>query len=380
MSALDSANTETAGPSAGYERLVAAGEITPDPAQERAVARLQDLHQRLAGYEPDSFGRRLKIWLGRPTPPPRGLYLWGPVGRGKSMLMDLFFATAPLVPKRRVHFHEFMLETHAALHEWRRRLKRANEDADPIPPVAAAIAAEARLLCFDEFQVSDVADAMILGRLFTALFENGVVVVATSNRAPEELYAGGLNRQLFLPFIDLLKERLEVVELAGPTDYRLEAMTGHAVYHCPLGPAAEAEMDACWRRLTHGVAGAPATLRVQERRLTLPRASDGVARASFADLCEAPLGAADYLEIARRFHTLLLDRIPRLGPEQRNAAKRFVILIDALYEHRVKLVCSADAPPQALYPKGDGSFEFARTVSRLIEMQSADYLAAAHVA
>lgn len=373
------------GPRAIYRERVHSGRLTADPAQEFAIEKLQALEDALKSYGRARQNRVLQ-WFGRePAPPPRGLYLWGHVGRGKSMLMDLFFETAPIARKRRVHFLQFMLETHEAIHAWRQANKRGeisradktNGD-DPIAPVARAIAGKVRLLCFDEFQVSDVADAMILGRLFTALFEHGVVVVLTSNRAPDTLYEGGLNRQLFVPFIELLKERLEVVHLVSPTDYRLARLSGHPVYHSPLGPRADREMDAAWLRLTDTPRGKPMKLEVQGRKLQVPQAAHGVARFSFADLCEAAVGGPDYLQIAWTFHTVLLDHIPRMERAQRNEAKRFVTLIDALYDNRVKLICSADGPPDSLYPAGDGSFEFARTVSRLMEMQSAEYLALGH--
>ncbi|HEX4891311.1 MAG TPA: cell division protein ZapE [Alphaproteobacteria bacterium] len=373
------------GPRAVYRERVQSGQVKADPAQEFAIEKLQTLEDALGRYR-HAARNRVLAWLGRETaPPPRGLYLWGEVGRGKSMLMDLFFDTVPVARKRRVHFLQFMLETHEAIHAWRQANKRgeisqagkSNGD-DPIAPVARAIADKVQLLCFDEFQVSDVADAMILGRLFTALFEHGVVVVLTSNRAPDTLYEGGLNRQLFLPFIELLKQRLEVVQLVSSTDYRLARLSGHPVYHTPLGPAADREMDAAWLRLTDVPRGKPMRLEVQGRKLLVPQAASGVARFGFADLCEAAVGGPDYLQIAWTFHTVLLDHIPCMDRGQRNEAKRFVTLIDALYDNRVKLICSAGGPPDALYPAGDGSFEFARTVSRLMEMQSVEYLAMGH--
>ncbi len=377
------------GPTLAYRQMLDAGELKPDPAQESAVAALQRLYGDLKSYDPRGGGF---LWFRSSPRPPCGLYLHGGVGRGKSMLMDLFFDSVPLKKKRRDHFHEFMLETHAAIHEWRqltpkqRRKKMAglnfkgsNGDMDdPIPPVAHRIAHDATLMCFDEFQVLDVTDAMILGRLFTELFANGVVLVATSNRAPEELYKGGLNRQLFLPFIDLLKDRLEIFELNGPEDYRLARLKGVEIYHHPLDAAARTQMDAAWKRLTDHAHGNPCTLTVQGRTLHVPQADKGVARFDFDDLCAKPLGAADYLAVAHHFHTVLIDDIPKMGPARRNEAKRFVTLIDALYDNKVKLICSADAPPDGLYPAGDGSFEFERTASRLIEMQSEDYMAAGH--
>lgn len=378
------------GPLAAYEEMRAAGHLREDPAQLAVVKRLQRLHDELATGSSD------KGWLGRlfrrdarPSSP-RGLYIHGGVGRGKSMVMDLFFASAPVAKKRRVHFHAFMLDVHARIHEWRRMDRAARERMawrgvgdDPIPPLAARLAEEARLLCFDEFQVTDVADAMILSRLFTALMDAGVVVVATSNRVPEDLYLGGLNRQLFLPFIALVRERLDVIPLDGPTDYRLARLAGAKVYHWPISDDATRALSEAFYRLTDNEVGdrsavGPEEIEVQGRKLYVPVASRGVAVFSFKRLCANPLGPADYLAIAWRYHTVIIVGIPRLGPEKRNEAKRFVTLIDALYENRVKLLCSAEAPPEELYPAGDGAFEFERTVSRLNEMQSADYLAQGH--
>jgi cell division protein ZapE len=309
----------------------------------------------------------------------RGIYLWGGVGRGKSMLMDLFFAHATTEPRRRVHFHEFLIEVHAAIHT-----HRQHSGDDPIPVVAAVVAASAKLLCFDEMQVRDVADAAILSRLFTALFEAGTMIVATSNRPPADLYKDGLNRQLFLPFIALLEDRLDIVPLNGPVDYRLDRLGGAPTYYVPNGPEATAALSDAFFRLTDfpvedRVRVPSETIAVPGgRSLFVPKAIKGVAVFSFSRLCRAALGAADYLAVARRFHTVILVGVPVMGPANRNEAARFVTLIDELYEHRVKLLIAADAPPQELYPAGDGAFEFERTVSRLQEMQSADYLALGH--
>ena len=363
-----------------WRARVDAGALTADADQERAAEALTDLFARLKPWKPGK-----KPWFGKTKPAPTGLYLWGGVGRGKSMLMDLFFDLAPVKAKRRVHFHEFMQDVHARIGEWRGlkpgQRKRRPEyvrgvDDDPIPPVARALSRQARLLAFDEFQVTDIADAMILGRLFGRMFEEGVVVVATSNRHPDDLYKQGINRQLFEPFIDLFKTRLDMLPLDGGVDYRLEQLQAAPVYYSPLGPQAEKAMDAAWQRLTQGARPQSCVLLVQGRELKVKREAAGVARFGFADLCARALGAADYLMLASRFHTLLLDDVPVLTSDKRNEAKRFVILIDALYEAKTKLVMSAAAEPDALYPEGDGVFEFERTASRLMEMRSQDYLAA----
>ncbi|WP_300551766.1 cell division protein ZapE [Maricaulis sp.] len=359
---------------------IASGELSPDADQERAAQALGALQQRLANWKPGKRGL-----FSKPKPAPKGLYLWGGVGRGKSMLMDLFYDDAPTQPKRRVHFHEFMQDVHARIAEWRglseRERRRRSEYVkgagdDPIPPVARALIAGSRLLCFDEFQVTDIADAMILGRLFEALYAEGIVVVATSNRFPDDLYKDGINRQLFVPFIEELKSRMDLFELNGGVDHRLRQLEAAPVYYCPLDTDAELAMEDAWDRLTHCAAPQQCTLIVNGRELIVEREAAGVARFGFEELCARPLGAADYLAISRRFHTVLLERTPRLSPDKRNEAKRFVTLIDTLYEARTKLVMSADAEPQDLYPAGDGAFEFERTVSRLIEMRSHDYLAA----
>jgi cell division protein ZapE len=350
-----------------YRALVKSGELKPDKAQEAAVKKLQALADALAKYRPGRsflFGRR---------PAPRGLYLWGDVGRGKSLLMDLFFESVRIAKKSRVHFNAFMADIHAAIHA-----EREKHGEDPIPPVARAIAENATLLCFDEFQVSDVADAMILGRLFQQLFALGVVVVATSNTPPKNLYQGGLNRQLFLPFIAMLEEKLETIELKGAVDYRLQRMSGLDIYITPLGPEADAKMDAAWKRLTDTARGEAQWLTVLGRSLRVPQAAKGVARFSFDDLCGQPLAAADYLAVARHYHTLLLDHIPRMDSTMRNEARRFIVLIDTLYDEGVKLICSAAAEPGALYEAGDGAEAFRRTASRLMEMRSDDYLKRGH--
>jgi cell division protein ZapE len=363
---------------AAYQALVDAGELRPDPDQRRAAERLDALARELAA-PPAAPGLLGRLFGAKAPPPPRGLYIWGAVGRGKSMLMDLFHAEASVEPKRRIHFHEFMLDIHERIHAHRQA-----SGEDPIPAVAREVAAAARLLCFDEMQVTNVADAMILSRLFTALLDAGVTVVTTSNRPPHDLYKDGLNRQLFLPFIALLEARLDVLGLNGPTDYRLERLGGMPTYYVPNGPEATAALSEAFFRLTdHPVedrAHVPSeTIEVPGgRSLFVPKSLKGVAVFSFKRLCGQPLWAADYLAVARRYHSVILVGVPQLGPERRNEAARFVTLIDALYEHRCKLLMSADAPPQSLYPAGDGAFEFERTVSRLMEMQSADYLAEGH--
>ncbi|MGE0660806.1 MAG: cell division protein ZapE [Reyranellaceae bacterium] len=368
---------------AAYEARLAAGQLRKDAAQARILGRLQAMVDRLAA-PPSSGGLLARLGLRRSSAQanaPGGLYIWGPVGRGKSMLMDLFFEAAPVERKRRVHFHEFMIEVHERLHRRRQSLieKGAPPEADPIPPFARAIAAETRLLCFDEFQVTNIADAMILGRLFATLFDEGVAVVATSNRAPDDLYRNGLQRDRFLPFIELLKSKVEVAVLAGDQDYRLARLRDISVYVSPLGAMADDKLAAAFARLTDDATGERRVLKTQGREVVMPRWAQGVAWFTFEELCARPLGAADYIAIAEHCHTVIVQDIPKLTANRRNEAMRFVTLIDELYEHKVKLICSAAAIPQALYPEGDGSFEFERTVSRLLEMQSHDYLAQHHV-
>jgi cell division protein ZapE len=365
-----------------YLDLVRRGEIGRDPAQECVVRKLDDLRQRL-GDGAAAHRSGLIGWLfgrGQGDPPPRGLYLWGGVGRGKTMLMDLFFEAAPTTRKRRIHFHAFMADVHARIHAWRQATTNGAGGNDPVAPVAAALADDARLLCLDEFAVTDIADAMLLGRLFEALFSRGLVMVATSNVAPRDLYRDGLNRALFLPFVALLEERMDVVHLDARTDFRLEKLAGEPVYLVPADAAARRALDRTFRSLTGRDRGEPARIELLGRTLTVPQAVAGVARFSFADLCVRPLGPADYLALARRFHTVLVDEIPVLRPEQRNEARRLILLIDTLYDSRVKLVASAQAEPGALFTAVEGAeaFEFRRTVSRLIEMQARDYLALPH--
>jgi len=344
-----------------YEAKVAAGAIARDPAQEAVLPELERIRQALLNpVKSGWFG-----WGGRA--PVRGLYLWGGVGRGKSMLMDLFVDTLGEVPARRVHFHAFMQEIHEAMHAAR---QRGVEDA--LMPAAQAVIDQVRCLAFDEMQITDITDAMIVGRLFEALTGAGVAVVTTSNRAPDELYKNGLNRQLFLPFIELLTERMEVHELAGPKDFRQDRLKGSPVYFSPENAAARAAMEAIWRDLTGG-RSEPLVLKVKGREVEIPGFGNGVARASFYDLCGRPLGPGDYLALAAEAKVLLLDGIPRLGRGNFNEARRFVTLIDALYEAKVRLIASAAAQPEMLYVEGDGAFEFERTASRLREMQAEDW-------
>jgi cell division protein ZapE len=360
------------GPLAFYRARRQTGEILPDPSQQMAVEKLQSLWRALADYKPGNGERGWRARLGfgaTQAEPPLGLYIFGGVGRGKSMLMDMFFATAPVAKKRRVHFYAFMLEVHERIHA------RRDKKGDPIGPVAKAIATEATLLCFDEFHVTDIADAMILGRLFTALFAAGVVVVATSNRAPDELYKDGLQRERFLPFIDLLKERLDILELDGGRDYRLARFHGRQTYFTPADDGAYRALERAFADLTDNASAASGTLLVQGRFIVVPRAAKKVAWFSFEELCMQPHGPADYLALCAAYHTFILEGIPELGRERRNEAKRLNIFIDTLYEAHGNLVASAAVPPQALYPDGDGAFEFQRTVSRLLEMQSDDYIA-----
>jgi cell division protein ZapE len=375
---------------AQYAALIASGEIERDAAQEEALDLLAGLEARLREHRLARKSSSLGWLFGtreRREETIRGLYLFGDVGRGKTMLMDMFFAASAVKRKRRAHFHEFMSDVHDRVRDYRNRIKVGDANGeDPIRLTAAAIAEETWLLCFDEFHVTDIADAMILGRLFTRLFELGVVVVATSNVAPGELYKDGLNRALFLPFIALIEEHMQVMELSARTDFRLEKLVGQPVWHVlddkavTDGGGCSAALDPSWQRLTGGHNGATLALAVKGRTLRVPRAARGVARFSFHELCEEPLAAPDYLTIAHAFHTLVLDCIPVMDYDARNAAKRFIILIDTLYDNGVKLIASAAAEPDALYRATEGyeAQEFKRTASRLIEMRSETYLALPH--
>lgn len=357
---------------------MAKGDVAHDQAQLAVAARLDRLSSELAGYRPQRQQprwRRLLSGNGEAQPAPRGLYVWGDVGRGKTMLMDLFYANASIGKKRRVHFHSFMQEVHGRIHDIRQKQRRGEiwEDAKPLAMIAEAVAAEAHLLCFDEFQVTDIADAMILGRLFEALFANGVVVVATSNIPPRQLYRDGLNRQVFLPFIALIEERLEVVELASPKDYRTEQITAETFYVTPLGTAADREVDRLWRELTDGAKEESRALMVNGRKLDVPRAARGAARFTFAELCGRPLGPADYVALAEAFHTIVVEHVPRLTEARRDEARRLTTLVDTLYDRHVRVIVSAETPPECVYSGTRQAAEFSRTASRLSEMRSAAY-------
>ncbi|MDR3534959.1 MAG: cell division protein ZapE [Acetobacteraceae bacterium] len=386
---MDSISPDAAvvrGPLPAYRAMLAEGALEPDSSQLEAAERLQALWQQLRGYDPPPLpvngGGLLTRLLGRKAPDPaadapQGLYLVGEVGRGKSMLMDLFFDTAEVTRKKRIHFHRFIQDAHAKVHAW----KRAHPDTtDPIPPLADAIAAEAALLCFDEFQVNDIADAMILGRLFQALFQRGVVVVATSNVRPDDLFKSQPGRDAFLPFIALIKQRLDVLLMDAGRDFRRERLRGMRTWDVPADALSARALDEAFATLTGDATPTPVTLTVMGRDLVVPLAAEGVARFDFATLCGTALGAGDYLAIASTFHTLVLDDIPRLSTNNFDEARRFITLVDALYDQRVKLVASADAQPDQLYKRGEGAKMFERTASRLDEMQSQDWIALPHLA
>ncbi len=370
--------------SSRYQSLVEAGHLEADSAQASAAQTLNALVETIGEKRLARKSSALGWLFGKthlPAAVVKGLYIWGDVGRGKTMLMDMFFSYVPAQRKKRVHFHDFMADVHDRVHIWRQQSKEGMvKGNDPIQPVAEALAEEAWVLCFDEFTVNDIADAMILGRLFAALWSKGVVVVATSNVDPKDLYRDGLNRALFLPFISALQEHMDVLRLEARTDYRLEMLGGAPVFLVPADSVAEAALDAVWRKLTGNAVANPSELVVRTRKVPVPAAAQGVARFNFADLCDRPLGALDYIMVARAFHTVIVDHIPVMDYTRRNEAKRFIILIDVLYEHHVKLIASAAAEANALYhaTQGREMFEFDRTVSRLIEMRSEAYLSAPH--
>jgi len=366
---------------AQYQALVDSGTIEADPAQAEVADALAALERRLSTYKPVRKQGLLERLFADKSEPPRGLYVHGEVGRGKTMLMDLFFQTCPVTHKRRAHFHEFMAEVHERIYGYRQNIARGElADTDVIGLTANAIFEQAWLLCFDEFHVTDIADAMILGRLFAKLFELGTVVVATSNVAPDDLYKGGLNRSLFLPFIKQIADHMDVVRLDARTDFRLEKLAGVKMWLVPPDAAAQAALDSAWRKITGGAKCKPRDIMIKGRTLHVPCSAHGAARFSFPELCERPLAASDYLRLAHDYHTIMIDHIPVMDYADRNAAKRFIILIDALYDNAVKLLASAEANPVSLYLATEGveANEFKRTSSRLIEMGSESYLALPH--
>ena len=356
-------------PLPSYRELVASGQLEADPAQLAAAKALRQVARDLRRWTPSRFGIRSLLGIGH-TQAPRGLYIHGPVGSGKTMLMDMFASRVRFTPRKRYHFHEFM----AAAHD-RMTVARKATAGDPIPEVARSFVAEARLLCFDELHVTNIADAMIIGRLFQAMFDLGVVIVATSNSAPGELYKGGLNRDRFVPFIELLAEQMAVLELVAAKDFRLAKLAGRQLYFTPADREAEIGMRAVFERLTGEQRGQPMDLELKGRKLHVPEAALGVARFGFDDLCVKPLGALDFLALSRAFHTVMISGIPQLSPARRDEARRFINLIDTLYDGGVCLIAAADAEPHQLYPDGDVAVLFERTASRLIEMRSAEYMA-----
>ncbi|SOE16806.1 cell division protein ZapE [Hoeflea halophila] len=364
-----------------YESRVASGEFSPDPAQVQLAARLDVLLEAVSNQRLATKSSALGWMFGRKKTAkvPRGLYVHGAVGRGKTMLMDMFFELVPAKRKRRAHFHDFMADAHARIHAHRQKLKNGEtKETDPVPPVAAQLFDEAWVLCFDEFSVTDIADAMLLSRLFEQLFKLGCVLVATSNVEPDQLYRDGLNRQLFLPFVGLLKDNVDILNLDARTDYRMEMTTKLPVYHRLSEGEGEAAMDGAWKQVTAGKQTAPETVQMKGREVAVPQAGAGAARFGFSDLCDKPLGAADYAAVAQRYHTVFVDHVPLMKDAGRNATKRFITLVDTLYDRKNRLFVSAVAAPEELAEGTTGTerFEFDRTASRLNEMQSEAYLEA----
>lgn len=364
-------------PSTRYRNLIKDGRLETDAGQLDVLKRLDALALKLDGYGPPAPANGL-AWLFKRKSSgaaPHSVYIWGDVGRGKTLIMDLFHDAIAPKTKRRVHFHAFMQEVHRDIHAYRKDQDKGliDVDADPIASVARTIAGDASVLCLDEFQVKDITDAMILGRLFEALHKAGCIIVSTSNIPPDELYRNGLNRNLFEPFIEFIKSRFDVIQLDGPSDYRLDKLSGEEVYFCPLGPGSLARLKLLWRKVTGHDGGVPGELEVQGRVLPVPRTARGAAWFTFSDLCEKPLGAADYLAIADAYKIVFIEGVRELGEAQGNAARRFINLIDTLYDAHVRVVISADTPPQGIYRYADTPVEFARTVSRLTEMQSVQW-------
>ncbi len=373
----------TTEPISAYQTLIRDGKLRPDPNQQKAIELLQGLHSELDLYaqQMGQTGWRARLSIrNRKRPVPKGIYMWGGVGRGKTMLMDLFYENSNVAERKHVHFHAFMQEVHRRVHAFREAQKsgKVPESSDPLKALAKVIVDQAWLLCFDEFHVTDIGDAMILGRLFEALFDMGVVIVTTSNRHPNDLYKDGLQRERFLPFIDMLNEKMQVIHLDSDTDYRLERLREMDAYLSPATPQATEKLQLDFDTLTVGMESRPRQLSVNGRTIEIAKAAEGVGFTTFTDMCTKPLGPGDFLAVADAFHTIILDGIPKLGPNNRDQAKRFVTLIDALYDHKTKLICAAETPPTELYTEGDGAFEFERTVSRLLEMQSPEYMALPH--